>query len=111
MSDLGKGSVKTSVNSGCGIIYVDGSFAFHIQSDFRDAYENLAPKCNEIKIDLDRASYMDSSGLGMLLVMKKFLDSKKLSYEIVGSKGQTHDLLQLTHFNKYFRINGKEPAA
>lgn len=107
MSDAGKGSIKTSVSDNCGYIYVDGSFAFHIQSEFRDAYEDLAQKCKQVKVDLDRASYMDSSGLGMLLVMKKFLDGKNISYEIVGSKGQTYDLLQLTHFNKYFKINGK----
>lgn len=107
MNDSGKGSIKTSVNDKNGVIYVDGSFAFHIQSEFRDAYELLANSCRDIKVDLDRANYMDSSGLGMLLVMKKFLDSKNISYEIVGSKGQTQDLLQLTHFKKYFKINGK----
>ena len=107
MSELGKGSVRTNISSDVGTVFVDGSFAFHMQGDFRQAYEEVAVKCKSIKIDLDRANYMDSSGLGMLLVMKKFLDNKDMAYEIVGSKGQTLDLLQLTHFNKYFKINGK----
>lgn len=107
MGEQGKGSVKSTVSNDCGTVYIDGSFAFQLQGEFRQAYESLAEKCKEVRVDLDRADYMDSSGLGMLLVMKKFLDGKNMKYEIVGSKGQTYDLLQLTHFNKYFKINGK----
>ncbi|WP_255374988.1 MULTISPECIES: STAS domain-containing protein [unclassified Oleiphilus] len=63
-----------------------------------------------VQVDLYDVEYMDSSGLGMLLVMKKFLDGAGVAYEIVRSRGQTYDLLSMTHFNQYFSINGESPA-
>ncbi|WP_369823094.1 STAS domain-containing protein, partial [Oleiphilus sp. HI0128] len=50
-----------------------------------------------VQVDLYDVEYMDSSGLGMLLVMKKFLDGAGVAYEIVRSRGQTYDLLSMTH--------------
>lgn len=102
------GSVRVSENNGCGTLFVSGSFAFHLQNEFRNAYEKLVEKNSLVRVDLHEVDYMDSSGLGMLLVMKKFLDGARLDYEIVRSQGQTFDLLAMTHFNQYFRINGEQ---
>ena len=107
MTDSAKGSVKVTVNSGSAILYVNGSFAFHLQSEFRSAYEGVIDACDSVSIDLKSVDYMDSSGLGMLLVMKKFLDDAGISYQIAKSHGQTYDLLSMTHFKQYFRINGE----
>ncbi len=107
------GSVRASGKGEIATLYVQGSFAFHLQNDFRHAYESLASKNKSIQIDLNDTDYMDSSGLGMLLVMKKYLDAAKVEYEIVRSHGQTQELLAMTHFDQYFRINGaaiKAPA-
>ena len=78
-----------------------------MQSEFRKAYEDLVQKNKLIQIDFHQTDYMDSSGLGMLLVMKKFLDERKIASELLRINGQVHDLLNLTHFYKYFKINGK----
>jgi len=106
MTEGATGNIKVSENSGCGMLYVSGSFAFHLQSEFRIAYESLTKNNKLIQLDLQHADYMDSSGLGMLLVMKKYLDRFKVSCEIVRSKGQPLDLLTMTHFDQYFKING-----
>lgn len=110
MTDNSVGSVKVSVNSGCTTLYISGSFAFHLQSEFRSAYEQNSKVSNLVQIDLYDVEYMDSSGLGMLLVMKKYLDGVGVSYEITRSRGQTYDLLKMTHFNQYFSINGEGRA-
>jgi len=107
MSESSAGGVKVSVNNSCATLYVSGSFAFHLQSEFRSAYEQMTDNCTLIQVDLHEVDYMDSSGLGMLLVMKKFLDRAGIGYEIVRSRGQTFDLLSMTHFNQYFCINGE----
>lgn len=104
------GQIKTTSNNKCGVIYISGEFAFNTQSEFRKAYENLVLKNTLIQIDFQNTQYMDSSGLGMLLVMKKFLDDKKVVCELLKVNGQVYELLNMTHFYKYFKINGKAIA-
>lgn len=106
-TSISQGAIKISSNNKCGMIYVSGSFAFNLQDEFRRAYESLASKNTIIQLDFQQANYMDSSGLGMLLVLKKFLDTKKVNYEIQRASGQIKDLLMMTHFYKYFVINGQ----
>ena len=100
------GQIKTTSNNKCGVIYISGEFAFNIQSEFRAAYEAMVLKNTLIQIDFQNTQYMDSSGLGMLLVMKKFLDENKMVCELLKVNGQVYDLLNMTHFHKYFKING-----
>jgi anti-anti-sigma factor len=100
-----------SSNNKCGTVYISGSFAFNLQLEFRRAYEELAKKNTLIQIDFHQATYMDSSGLGMLLVMKKYLEGRKMAFELLRVSGQVKDLLTLTHFEKYFKINGQAQNA
>lgn len=90
------------------VVGISGSFAFHLQSDFRKAYESISKTTVSVVLDFGGVDYMDSSGLGMLLVMKKYLDDAKVSYEITNSRDQTLDLLKMTHFDKFFKINGDD---
>jgi anti-anti-sigma factor len=108
MTDSSSGSVTVSASNDCTTLLVKGSFAFHLQSEFRSAYEQSLGTSKKIVVDLSDTEYMDSSGLGMLLVMKKYLDGKGIAYEISRSHGQTYDLLSMTHFNQYFSINGEK---
>jgi len=103
------GHVSVSEHAKNAVIGVSGSFAFHLQNDFRQAYEGLSKTVDSLTLDLGGVDYMDSSGLGMLLVMKKHLDEEKKQYEIKNSRDQTLDLLKMTHFDQFFKINGEEP--
>jgi anti-anti-sigma regulatory factor len=47
---------------------IDGRFDFNIHSDFRNAYRDLPPTTKFV-IDLSKASFMDSSAMGMLLLL------------------------------------------
>ena len=49
---------------------IDGRFDFNIHSDFRNAYRDL-PATTRFVIDLDKASFMDSSAMGMLLLLRE----------------------------------------
>jgi len=109
MLDGASGYVSVSEQAKSAIIGISGSFAFHLQNGFRKAYEGLSEEVELLTLDLGGVEYMDSSGLGMLLVMKKYLDEVKVNYEITNSRDQTLDLLKMTHFNHFFKINGEEP--
>ena len=96
-------------------LHISGKLIFEVQAEFRAAYESIDTKkrdCRnfEILISLAQVEYIDSSGLGMLLVMRKYLLSKSIHFQIINSRGQSDDLLRLTHFDRYFRINGNPLA-
>jgi len=109
MLDGVSGNVSVSEHAKSAIISISGSFAFHLQNEFRKAYEDLSEGVDYFTLDIGGVDYMDSSGLGMLLVMKKYLDEANVQYEIANSRDQTLDLLKMTHFNQFFKINGEEP--
>ena len=48
-------------------IEVEGRFDFSAHQEFRKAYEVAGTKPRKFVIDMRRASYLDSSALGMLL--------------------------------------------
>jgi len=61
------------------IIKIDGRFDFHIHAEFRDSYSKLPPSTKFV-IDLEDTSFMDSSAMGMLLLLREYVggDTKKI---------------------------------
>ena len=51
-------------------ITIQGRFDFSAHQEFRAAYEKLASKPEAYVIDLGEATYLDSSALGMLLLLR-----------------------------------------
>ncbi len=51
------------------VISIDGRFDFGLQKDFRKSYE--ATKAAAYVIDMRATEYMDSSALGMLLLLRE----------------------------------------
>jgi len=62
-------------------ISISGEFNVGLVRDFRSSYEN----CEDIKqyvIDMNNVTYVDSSGIGMLIVMVEELKSRNHSIQI-----------------------------
>ena len=57
------------------VISIDGRFDFGLQKDFRQSYE--ATKAAAYVIDMRATEYMDSSALGMLLMMREYTGGSK----------------------------------
>ncbi|MEG6624325.1 anti-anti-sigma factor, partial [Pseudomonas aeruginosa] len=51
-------------------IMILGRFEFGANQDFRDAYERVAITPRRYVVDLRNAIYLDSSALGMLLLLR-----------------------------------------
>ena len=88
------------------IITVSDRFDFNVRKEFRKAYS--LPKEERIRhfvVDLHGATYLDSSALGMLLVLKDFAQ-EQLNASVALSKPSEHikDLLELSNFNQLFDI-------
>ena len=98
-------SIKAEVvNDSTFNIKIGERFDFSLVTEFRNTYEDLDPRVNQIDIDLAATQYMDSSALGMLLNMQKILAERHLTYRILNTRPQIARILQISRFNKRFDI-------
>lgn len=95
--------MRTQDNSA--VIRIPARFDFRLAHDFNSASEK-ALHCtdNEIVVDLGGASYMDSSGMGMLLVLRDRARAKGKSVVLRGAGGAVKDVLGMANFHKIFAL-------
>ena len=87
-------------------IAVAGRFDVAIQREFRQAYESLekGPSGRRYLIKLDKADYMDSAALGMLLHLQKFTGARKADLHISGANDTIRRTLSIAGFERFFTI-------
>ena len=85
-------------------IAIKGRFDFAKHQEFRDAYEKFGPD-TEYVVDLKEATYVDSSALGMLLLLREKLMAVRKEAEITGAKGAVKQVLDIANFARLFRIS------
>lgn len=83
-----------------------GRFDFNTHRDFRNAYEPLLTNAsiNTVCVDFSEVSYLDSSALGMLLMLREKLQSANKSVVLIGVKGNVKQVLDIANFSKLFQI-------
>ncbi|OIQ74036.1 putative anti-sigma factor antagonist [mine drainage metagenome] len=82
-------------------------FDFSTHREFRNAYETAmaTPGVRAIHVDLKDVAYLDSSALGMLLLLKEKAEVHGQSVALVNSHGTVRDILDVANFNKLFSIS------
>ena len=85
-------------------IKVDGRFDFSQHSAFRPAYEKSEAKPAKFILDMTSVEYMDSSALGMLLILREHAggDSSQVCIENCGT--EIRDILATANFERLFSI-------
>lgn len=84
-----------------------GRFDFNTHSDFRKAYEAAlaTPAVRTLEIDMGGVEYLDSSALGMLLLLKERADASNISLHLTHTGGTVRQILDIANFNKLFTIS------
>ncbi|MBF0096092.1 MAG: STAS domain-containing protein [Magnetococcales bacterium] len=96
-------SLKTFKSGDRVNVILPKTFGFEVRNDFRNAIQNN-PTGTVYELDFSEVEKMDSSAMGMLLLLKEaaggegFVVLSKVKPEIV-------KLLQLASFNKLFSID------
>ena len=85
-------------------IQVDDRFDFSQHQHFRDAYNKFTEKGTLFTLDLSNTQYMDSSALGMILLLKDHAES--IGGEIVISKpsDSVNKILEIAQFHRLMTI-------
>lgn len=83
---------------------LQGRFDFHTHRDFRGAYEQALEDATtrEIVIDLGGVDYLDSSALGMLLLLRERAESLGKSVSLARMQGTVKQVLDVANFDKIF---------
>lgn len=89
------------------ILRLSGRFEFSAHREFREAIERLLKieGVDELVVDLMDVEYVDSSALGMLLMLRERANSAKLGLALANPRGMVRQALDIAHFEKLFAIS------
>jgi len=79
-----------------------GKLGSAIQKEFRKTYEENPGK--SYVIDLEKVDGIDSSGLGMMLLMRDHVGGANSDIELINCSEHILDILNVTCFYKLFKI-------
>ena len=83
---------------------INGRFDFSLHKEFRDAYKGAA-KDTLFLIDMRNTDYMDSSALGMLLLLREYAGNDSRRIKIQGCQPTIKQILSISNFEKLFDIS------
>ena len=97
-------SVTTNAQGNTIMINVKGRFDFGLHSEFRKAYVEKVSSGTVVVIDLKAVDYMDSSALGMLLLLREYAGNDAADVKIVNAGGDVGEILKVANFEKLFKL-------
>lgn len=97
-------SVTTSTTNNQHTIKINGRFDFSVQSDFRKAYEEV-PGNSSFIMDFSATDYMDSSALGMLLLLRDYAGGDSAKVELTRCGTEIKNILEISNFQKLFAVS------
>ena len=85
-------------------IAVAGKFDFQLYDEFRASYADTAGKGTEYVVDLSDTEYLDSSALGMLLLLREHAGGESSNIEITQASPDVRKILDVANFGKLFKL-------
>lgn len=97
-------TITTTTSGKQHTIKIQGRFDFAMQGEFRKAYE-MAPSNSDFILDFATADYMDSSALGMLLLLRDYAGADNSKIELKNCRSEIKNILEISNFHQLFKIN------
>ena len=85
-------------------IKVSDRFDFGVHQEFRKASELVTEKMKAVVVDLSMTDYVDSSALGMLLVLRDKIGENQQGVRIINAKPEVLNILKIANFDKLFTV-------
>jgi anti-anti-sigma factor len=97
---------STTVSNGKAVVRLQGRFDFSAHRELRDSCGALLASADvrELDLDLGGVDYIDSSALGMLLLLKERADTAKKPVALHNCTGTVRQVLEIANFGKIFTI-------
>ncbi len=99
--------IQTSKTDERATLRLSGRFQFDSHRDFRGAYDQVIADAGVKIIVLDFADvdYLDSSALGMLLLLREKAGAAGKDVELANTRGAVRQVLDVANFARLFRIS------
>jgi anti-anti-sigma factor len=101
--------MQASIIKGAGkaVVKLSGRFDFNTHREFRNAYEPLVgdAETRAVVVDFGEVDYLDSSALGMLLMLRDKLGGAGKEVALSGVRGNVKQVLDIANFGKLFPIS------
>lgn len=92
-------------------INITDRFDYKVSQEFRDSYRKIPGQDGmSYYIDLSEANYMDSSALGMLLLLREHAKCNGGTVFIERPSKQIENILKVANFEQLFTINYTFPV-
>lgn len=95
---------KRHEDGGTLTIKIEGRFDFSTHQAFRDAYENGDQEVSHYVIDMSDTTYLDSSALGMLLLLRDYAGGDAARIRIENCNNDVRRILTISNFEQLFSI-------
>ncbi|MFQ3232057.1 STAS domain-containing protein [Reinekea sp.] len=86
-------------------IKVSGRFDFSSHQEFRQIYESVSDDVTSYTVDMSEATYLDSSALGMLLLMRDHAGGDNSKIDIINCNDDVKKILTISNFGQLFTIS------
>lgn len=96
--------VTTQVSAGVVTIEVDGNFDIGCYDEFNKALNDNLDSASQFVINLQKTTYMDSSALGMLLLLREKTGGDAAKVEFVNVNDDVMKILKVAKFDQLFTI-------
>lgn len=99
-------SINVEVRDHTARISMSGRFDFQVHREFKDAYTALLVNdaLREIEIELSRVEYLDSSALGMMMLLRERGESVNKTVVLSKPNQLVAQILEIANFGKLFTI-------
>ena len=97
-------TAKTSPDGSELIINIQGRFDFSAHQDFRNAYEKCTGQPSSYLVDMNETTYLDSSALGMLLLLRDHAGGDNANIRIANCNPDVKKILTISNFEQLFTI-------
>jgi len=85
-------------------ISITGKFDFQLYDDFRSSYSDTKGAGVHYEVDISGAEYLDSSALGMLLLLREHAGGESSTIDITHISDDVRKVLDVANFGKLFNI-------
>lgn len=88
------------------VVRLSGKFDFSAHREFRETIDAALQnkEFGEVVVDLAGVDYIDSSALGMLLMLREKTNGAKKNLSLANPRGVVKQALDIAHFEKLFSI-------